>query len=84
MGWRSSNSSSYLRIPEVQLYGSHDGTTFEPIGDRITTNRSANINYEIPTSTYRYVKVEYTDIDTSSGSTVQIAEFQLGCDYMRE
>lgn len=84
MGWRSSNSSSYLRIPEVQLYGSHDGTTFEPIGGRITTNRSANINYEIPTSTYRYVKVEYTDIDTSSGSAVQIAEFQLGCDYMRE
>ena len=84
MGWRSSNSYTYLRIPEVQLYGSHDGTSFEPIGDKITTNRSANINYEIPTSTYRYVKVEYTDIDTSSGSSVQIAEFQLGRDYNRE
>ena len=84
MGWRSSNTLTYLRIPEVQLYGSHDGTTFEPIGDEITTNRSANINYEIPTSTYRYVKVEYTDIDTSGGSSVQIAEFRLGCDYERE
>ena len=84
LGWRSSNSYTYLRVPEVQLYGSHDGSTFEPIGDKITTNRSQNITYEIPTSTYRYVKVEYTQIDTSSGSNAQVAEFSLGRDYARE
>lgn len=83
-GWRSSNSSTYLRIPEVQLYGSHDGTTFERIGDKITTDRTKNLNYELPLSTYRYVKVEYTSIDTSSGSTVQVAEFRLGRDYERD
>lgn len=82
-GWRSSSSFTYLRIPEVQLYGSHDGTTFERIGDKITTDRTKNLNYELPLSTYRYVKVEYTSIDTSSGSAVQVAEFRLGRDYER-
>lgn len=84
LGWRSSNSASYLRVPEVQLYGSHDGSTFEPIGNPIETNRSQNINYEVPTSTYRYVKVEYTEIDYSSGSSAQVAEFSLGMDHARE
>lgn len=84
LGWRSSNSSTYLRIPEVQLYGSNDGITFEKIGDKITTERTKNLNYEIPLAKYRYVKVEYTSIDTSSGSTVQVAEFRLGRDYERD
>ena len=48
------------------------------------TERTKNLNYEIPLAKYRYVKVEYTSIDTSSGSTVQVAEFRLGRDYERD
>lgn len=83
IGWRSTNKYDYLRLWGLKLYGSHNGTDFEPIGEEITTNRNNNVNYETANATYRYVKVEYTDFSTASGSSVQIAEFRLGLDYER-
>jgi hypothetical protein len=79
-GHRSSNTYTYLRIHRVKLYGSHDGTTFtEIVAEVAMSPTAAGIQtYPIPESTYRYVKVEYTYWETTSGSSIQVAEFNLG------
>lgn len=78
---RTSNSLPSLRIWEFSLYGSDDGVTF------VSINENVNVQYEgvsshvmrlIDKADYRYVKVLYTDWDRNSGSTIQIAEVELG------
>jgi hypothetical protein len=79
-GHRSTNTYTYLRVHKVKLSGSHDGTTFTEIIAEVAMSPTASgiQTYTIPESTYRYVKVEYTYWETTSGSSIQVAEFNLG------
>ncbi len=81
---RTSNTNTYLRVHGISILGSNDGENFTMIAENVsipnvtvpTSTDSGDIT--IPVSAYRYVKVVYTDWDTSSGSTMQMAEFYLG------
>ena len=83
IGHRSDNTTSGLRVSKVKIHGSNDGSTFTQIDNEITLNKTQNINYPITTSTYRYVKIEYSAWESAS-STLQIAEFNLGMNYALE
>lgn len=89
MQWahRAGNSYNYLRVWGVSLYGSNDGENFTPIGDGVIDipyGSNANpLDFDIPESTYRYVKVhidKWSDNSggATSGSSVQMSEFNLG------
>ncbi len=83
---RSTNGYNYLRAWGISMYGSNDGQNFTEIKSDIDIPYESNadeIVIDIPESTYRYVKVQYTnwsDLVTVStgGSTLQVAEFGLG------
>lgn len=78
---RTSNSLSYLRVWGVSLFGSDDGKTFELIRENIPVEYEGVTGHTVRTmdeSNYRYLKVLYVDWDAKSGSTIQIAEFELG------
>lgn len=82
---RSSNSYNYLRVWGISMYGSNDGQNFTEIKLNIDIpydNNTDEIAIDIPESNYRYVKVQlvnWSDLNgTTSGSTLQIAEFGLG------
>ena len=81
IGHRSDNTTSGLRVSKVKIHGSNDGSTFTQIDNEITLNKTQNINYPVTTSTYRYVKIEYSAWESAS-STLQIAEFNLGMMYL--
>lgn len=83
IGHRSDNTTSGLRVSKVKIHGSNDGSTFTQIDNEITLNKTQNINYPVTTSTYRYVKIEYSAWESAS-STLQIAEFNLGMNYALE
>ena len=78
---RTSNTQPYLRAWGVSLFGSNDGETFESIRENVpveyegVNDHTVRIMHE---SAYRYLKVQYTDWNPQSGSTIQIAEFELG------
>lgn len=78
---RNNHSTAGLRVQGVSIYGSNNGVDFTPIKTNIdlqTSSNSAPFKTAIPASEYRYVKVEYVKWDDSSGSTLQVAEFNLG------
>jgi hypothetical protein len=78
---RAANTTVGLRAKKITLSGSNDGVTYTPIQENITIPTSDNttpIEIPLPTSTYRIVKVDYTDWDKNANSTVQIGEFLLG------
>lgn len=83
-GHRSSNTQPYLRVWGVALFGSNDGETFVEIAKDIAIDSSLNelMTFNIPESSYRYIKVQYTDWSdlngVTSGSTIQVAEFNVG------
>lgn len=78
---RTSNTQLYLRVWGVSLLGSNDGETFEVIRQNILVEYDG-VNHStvrmMDKLNYRYLKVLYTDWDPKSGSTAQIAEFELG------
>ena len=101
-----SNNYNYLRVYGINIYGSNDGSAFTPINTggivwipniggyvgSVGTADPTIYTVEIPSATYRYVKVElamWSDIYNSqnpdfpgagatSGSSMQIGEFGLG------
>ncbi|MDR0892353.1 MAG: Ig-like domain-containing protein [Mediterranea sp.] len=78
---RYNNSSEGLRAKAITLSGSNDGTNYTVIQENITlptANYTDLIEIQLPTTTYRYVKVDYTKWDTVNNNTVQCAEFELG------
>lgn len=88
-GNRSSNTNTYLRAWGISLFGSNDGENFETIEENIVLDYQAKdlMTYDIPVSTYRYIKVQYTDWSdkhdtalggSTLGSTIQVAEFNVG------
>lgn len=77
-GHRSNNNDA-LRAWAFSLSGSNDGTRFTSIGDNIELPHKAGlIEIDIPTSAYRYVKVEYKDWNKTTSSTIQVGEFNVG------
>ena len=83
---RSTNGYNYLRAWGISMYGSNDGKNFIEIKSDIDIpyeNNTDEIVIAIPESTYRYVKVQFvkwSDLVTgsTSGGTLQVAEFGLG------
>lgn len=84
-GHRSTgNTNNYLRVWGITLFGSNDGEVFDEIEKDIQIDYTTNdlIEINIPESTYRYIKVQYVDWSdlhgTTLGSTIQVAEFNVG------
>lgn len=83
---RTNSSYDYLRVWGIDIAGSNDGETWTDIQSDIAipyANYSITHYLTIPESTYRYVKVMLTKWSdnsggSTSGSTMQIAEFGLG------
>lgn len=75
------NTSEYLRVNNVSFWGKNtDEEEFEPILENIPIAMDVNeIKVELPTKmNYRYVRLSINDWYRPSGSTIQIAEFNLG------
>lgn len=79
--WLHRNQNpSYLQVLSVDIYGSNDNVNFEKINYETINfmeNFYKNQYFDIPESTYRYVKVQYRSY-SSGGSSAQVAEFGLG------
>lgn len=84
---RSSNSNDFLRVWGIDIAGSDNGEIFTDIQTEITIpvdNNSITYHLPVPVSEYRYVKVSLTkwsdnsEGGSTSGSTMQVAEFGLG------
>lgn len=78
---RTSNSLHYLRTWGVSLFGSNDGETFEPIREDIPVEYDGVDDHTIRLTdklTYRYLKVQHVNWHLQSGSTIQIAEVEMG------
>lgn len=76
-----SNTTDWIRMNKVSVYGSNDGTNFTPISIGINIPTAADIaEVSIPLpmkQTYQYFKLT-CDGWHSSGNTVQASEFNLG------
>lgn len=73
-------NNGFLQILSVDIYGSNDNTDFTKINDAVVdiVEDLYDIQYfDIPESTYRYVKVQYRSY-SAGGSSAQVAEFGLG------
>lgn len=73
-------NNGYLQVLSVDIYGSDDNVNFTKINDEVVSivEDLYDIQYfDIPESTYRYVKVQYRSY-SSGGSSAQVAEFGLG------
>ncbi|MDR1883275.1 MAG: Ig-like domain-containing protein [Prevotella sp.] len=79
-------SQLMLRVRKVSFYGSNDGGAFTEIKAGIdipdaTSSAASAIesgNVSLPPTSYRFIKMTYDAWDTASGSSMQIAEFNLG------
>lgn len=78
--WTHRNTNQkMLQVWGAKLLGSNDGNTFTEIQTITLDQGSQTQTIELTkTSEYRYVRVEYADFNASSGSSAQVAEFQLG------
>jgi chondroitin AC lyase len=74
------NTSSYLRATQASFYGKNDESAdFAPILEHFAIDTGVDeVKISFPKGTYRYVKFVYEDWDKSSGSTIQVSEFNLG------
>lgn len=73
-------NDGFLQILSVDIYGSNDNVNFTKLNDsviEIIENLYDLQYFDIPESTYRYVKVQYRSY-SSGGSSAQVAEFGLG------
>ena len=73
------NTGTGLRVQGLAFYGSRDGKAFTEITNNVTIPTNViEVGYkDLPESTYRYVKVEYTLWDKINSNSVQIGEFNL-------
>jgi hypothetical protein len=79
-GYRTSNTNVYLRPYGFSIYGSNNDNDYELILANVDAKpNDTDVIFDLPLPvSYRYVKILYTDWDTKSGSTIQLAEFNLG------
>ena len=75
------NTTDWIRMNKVSVYGSNDGTNFTPISigiNILTAADIAEVSIPLPMKqTYQYFKLT-CDGWHSSGNTVQASEFNLG------
>lgn len=70
-----------LSVQKLSVYGSNNGTDFVAIKTEIATDKSSGSQQKLSLGksvTYQYIKIKYDAWDTSSGSTVQLADFRAG------
>ncbi|MFV0471564.1 MAG: M60 family metallopeptidase [Paludibacteraceae bacterium] len=80
-------SSEYIRVRQLSVYGSNDGTQFTALKEHYVIDYEKNadeITIEFPTATYRYIRVEIEDWNRSNGNTVQVADFNAGIKIIEE
>lgn len=74
-------NNGFLQILSVDIYGSNDNENFTKINVDGAISIIEDLydiqRFDIPESTYRYVKVQYL-LYSSNGSSAQVAEFGLG------
>lgn len=83
---RSGNSNNFLRTWGITMYGSNDGENFALIEENIDiphANYTDIIEIDVPQSDYRYIKVQFVKWSdnsggSTSGGTIQTAEFNVG------
>lgn len=78
--WTHRNTSqTMLQVWGAKLLGSNDGNNFTEIQDIAMEQGVQTQTIELNNvSEYRYLRVEYTNFNKSSGSSAQVAEFQMG------
>ncbi len=78
--WTHRNTSqTMLQVWGARLLGSNDGIGFSEIQTITLAQNVMTQTIELSKTTEcRYLRVEYTDFNKSSGSAAQVAEFQLG------
>ena len=80
---RTSNTNEYLRPYGFSIYGSNNGTEFSSIEENLAGEPSKpEYKLNLPTNVkYRYIKVVYSLWDTKTGSTIQLAELNIGAKH---
>lgn len=80
---RTSNTNEYLRSYGFSIYGSNNGTEFSSIEENLAGEPSKpEYKLNLPTNVkYRYIKVVYSLWDTKTGSTIQLAELNIGAKH---
>ena len=68
-----------IRVNKVSVYGSNDGEAFTPISTDINIATNVDeVSVPLPIKQhYRYFKMTY-DGWSSSGTTMQVSEFNIG------
>ena len=78
------NDQLGLRLRKLSLFGSNNGTDYQPINPQGITVKYEPQSFQdigdqdITESTYRYVKIICDDWDKNNNSVIQITEFYLG------
>ena len=66
-------------ILSITLYGSNDGSSFEEIKANIDLAQSpVEQTFDLPLSTYRYIKAQFNEWDPVNNYNVTVAEFNVG------
>ena len=73
------NTNAMIRVNKVSVYGSNDGEAFTPISTDINIATNVDeVSVPLPIKQhYRYFKMTY-DGWSSSGTTMQVSEFNIG------
>ena len=76
---RNNGGQEILRVWSLSIHGSTDGETFVLLKEDVDTKAAvpADITFETPVS-YRYLQFTYNTWNTSSGSTLQVGELNVG------
>lgn len=75
------NKLEYLRAKKISLYGKNaEAEEFTPIVESVSLQTSISENKVKLTTgaAYRYLKVTIDEWDTTTGSTIQVADFNIG------
>ncbi len=79
---RSTLSNDWCRAFKISLYASNDGETYSDIATVelpvAEEDKGKNLEFDIQEINCRYIKVQYVDWNQKSGSTIQVAEFNVG------
>lgn len=77
--WMHRNTANKnWQVWQITIFGSNDGETYNVIQENIDLDRNTlEKEYDIPTSKYRYIKVQFNDWDKTSGYNMTIAEFNV-------
>lgn len=73
------NTTRGMQVHNITLYGSNDGSSFEEIKANIDLAQSpVEQTFDLPLSTYRYIKAQFNEWDPVNNYNVTVAEFNVG------